>query len=195
MFKRRNKRTTLKNLKDLFLPEKGWRRTVEYISHRIRRLPDTPHRIALGLACGVLACFTPLFGFHFLVGALLAFLVRANILAAILGTFFGNPVTFPFIAAISVRTGSIILDRVMESEQKIINADSWIQEADLTSFDVLKEFLLEVYSDKFIPYLVGGIIYGLFFAFIVYLLSKPLIITYQKRKRRKKDNILNEFED
>jgi len=195
VFKRRNKRTTLKNLKELFLPEKGWRRTVEYISHRIRRLPDTPHRIALGLACGVLACFTPLFGFHFLVGALLAFLVRANILAAILGTFFGNPITFPFIAAISVRTGSVILARVTDSEKRIIDADSWVQEADLTSFDVLKEFLFVVYSDKFIPYSVGGIICGFFISFIVYLLSKPLIITYQKRKRRKKNNLLSEFED
>ena len=88
VFRRRNKRTKLKNLKELFLPEKGWRRAFEYLSLRIRRLPDTPHRIALGLACGVLASFTPLFGFHFLVGALLAFLVRANIFASILGILF-----------------------------------------------------------------------------------------------------------
>ena len=30
--------------------------------HRVRRLPDTPHRIALGFACGVFVSFTPFFG-------------------------------------------------------------------------------------------------------------------------------------
>ena len=33
-------------------------------------------------------------------------IARANVLASILGTFFGNPITFPFIAAISVRFGN-----------------------------------------------------------------------------------------
>ena len=112
VFKRKKKLTIFKNLKSLFFPERGWRRAIEYISHRIRRLPDTPHRIALGLSFGVLASFSPLFGFHFLLGAFLAYLFSANVFASILGTFFGNPITFPFIAAISVRTGSFVLDRI-----------------------------------------------------------------------------------
>ena len=186
VFKRRKKRTTLKNLKELFMPENGWRRTLEYLSYRIKRLPDTPHRIALGLSCGVFATFTPLFGIHILVGALLAFLFRANILASILGTFFGNPVTFPFIAAICVRLGNFILDRASDSLNESIAIDNWMQETDLTSFEVIEQFLLEVYSDKFIPYALGGVICGLLMAVIVYVLSKPLIITYQRRKSRKK---------
>merc|ERR1711991_372119 len=97
VFKRKKKLTIFKNLKSLFFPERGWRRAIEYISHRIRRLPDTPHRIALGLSFGVLASFSPLFGFHFLLGAFLAYLFSANVFASILGTFFGNPITFPFI--------------------------------------------------------------------------------------------------
>ncbi len=186
VFRRRNRRTTLKNLKELFYPENGWRRALGYLSHRIRRLPDTPHRIALGLACGVLASFTPLFGFHFLVGALLAFLARANILASILGTFCGNPLTFPLMAAISVRVGDFILDdRIAEFENNKDSSDSWVRESDLTSFEVIKEFILEVYSDKFVPYAVGGVLCGFLAAITVYVISRPLIITYQRRKRRR----------
>ena len=187
VFRRRNKRTKLKNLKELFLPEKGWRRAFEYLSLRIRRLPDTPHRIALGLACGVLASFTPLFGFHFLVGALLAFLVRANVFASILGTFFGNPITFPFMVAISLRVGDIILARGLNSGNDQISINAWGHDNNLTTFEVFKEVLLEVYSDNFMPYMVGGLTCGLLMALIVYFLSKPLIITYQRRKRRRRN--------
>ncbi len=184
VFKRRNKRKTLRNLKEFFLPEKGWRRALEYLSHRIRRLPDTPHRIALGLGCGVLASFTPFFGLHFLVGALLAYIVRANIFAAILGTFFGNPITFPFMVAISIRIGNLVLGKVIEPGGKIIS-NSWGQETGLSSFGIFKDFLLKVYSENFIPYALGGLICGFLMAFIIYFLSKPLIFTYQRRKRRR----------
>ena len=186
VFKRRNKRTALKKFREFFLPEKGWRRALEYLSHRIRRLPDTPHRIALGLGCGVLASFTPFFGLHFLVGALLAYIVRANIIAAILGTFFGNPITFPFMGAISIRIGEVILGKVSDPGGTIIN-NSLIRETNLTSFGILKDFLLEVYSENFIPYALGGLICGLLMAFIIYFLSKPLIFTYQRRKRRRNE--------
>ena len=188
VFKRKKKLTIYKNLKSFFFPERGWRRAIEYISHRIRRLPDTPHRIALGLSFGVLASFSPLFGFHFLLGAFLAYLFNANVFASILGTFFGNPITFPFIAAISVRTGSFLLDRIyiIENEQSISN--TWEFNSEFTSLSVFEKFLVEVYFEKLIPYSIGGIICGIIAALIVYLLSKPLISSYQKRKKKKKKN-------
>jgi len=187
VFKRKNKLTIFKNLKSLFFPERGWRRAIEYISHRIKRLPDTPHRIALGLCFGVFASFSPLFGFHILLGAFLAYLFNANVFASILGTFFGNPLTFPFIATISVRTGSFISDRIsiVENEQSI--SDTWEFNSELTSLSVFEKFLVEVYFEKFIPYSIGGIICGIITALIVYLLSKPLISSYQKRKKKKKN--------
>ena len=186
VFKRKKKLTIFKNLKSLFFPERGWKRAIEYISHRIRRLPDTPHRIALGLSFGVLASFSPLFGFHFLLGAFLAYLFSANVFASILGTFFGNPITFPFIAAISVRTGSFVLDRIsiIENEQSI--SGTWEFNSEFTSLSVFEKFLVEVYFEKLIPYSIGGIICGIIAALIVYLLSKPLISSYQKRKKKRK---------
>tara|TARA_A100001011_G_C14272105_1_gene827434 strand:+ start:363 stop:923 length:561 start_codon:yes stop_codon:yes gene_type:complete len=185
VFKRRKKQSTLKNLKSLFFPERGWRRVVEYLSHRIKRLPDTPHRIALGLSLGVFASFSPLFGVHFILGGVLAYLLSGNVFASILGTFFGNPITFPFIAAINVRIGSLILDQFSLGNNGVIHDDTWKFDSELTSLDVLEKFLIEVYFDKFIPYAVGGIISGIITSFFVYLLSKPLINSYQKRKKIK----------
>ena len=186
VFKRKKKQTTIKNLKSLFFPEKGWRRAIDYLSLRIKRLPDTPHRISLGLSFGVFASFSPLFGFHFVLGGLLAYLFSANVFAAILGTFFANPITFPFIATISVKIGNLILDQLSIVKNGRINSDSWEFNSELTSLSVFEKFLFEVYFDKFIPYTFGGIFCGIITAFIIYILSKPLINSYQKRKRKRK---------
>ena len=186
VFKRKNKQTTLKYLKSLFFPEGGWRRAIEYLGHRIKRLPDSPHKIALGLSFGVFASFSPLFGFHFLLGAVFAYLFNANVFASIIGTFFANPITFPFIAAISVRTGSFILDQFSIVDNDMNKADTWVSDSELRSLGIFEKFLVEVYFDKFIPYAVGGIICGIITAFFIYILSKPLIDSYQKRKRKRK---------
>ena len=191
VFKRKNKQTTLKYLKSLFFPEGGWRRAIEYLSHRIKRLPDSPHKIALGLSFGVFASFSPLFGFHFLLGAVFAYLFNANVFASIIGTFFANPITFPFIAAISVRTGSFILDQFSIVDNDMNKADTWVSDSELRSLGIFEKFLVEVYFDKFIPYAVGGVICGIITAFFIYILSKPLIDSYQKRKRKRKRNKIN----
>ena len=186
VFKRKKKQTTLGFLKSLFFPEGGWRRAIEYLSHRIKRLPDSPHRIALGLSFGVFASFSPFFGFHFVLGALLAYVFNANIFASILGTFFANPITFPFIAAISVRMGVFILDQFPFLKSDKNSANTWLLDSQLNGLGVFEKFLVEVYFDKFIPYAVGGTICGIITAFVIYILSKPLINSYQKRKRKRK---------
>ena len=191
VFKRKKKQTTLRNIKSFFFPQGGWRRAIEYLSLRIKRLPDSPHRIALGLSFGVFASFSPLFGFHFVLGALLAYVFKANIFASILGTFFANPITFPFIAAISVRMGVFILDQFPFLKSDKNSANTWLLDSQLNGLGVFEKFLVEVYFDKFIPYAVGGTICGIITAFVIYILSKPLINSYQKRKRKRKSNKIN----
>ena len=78
---------------EFFWPRGGWGRAARYVQHRLHRLPDTPETIARGIFAGVFTTFTPLYGLHFIVAATLAWLVRGNIIAALLGTFFGNPLT------------------------------------------------------------------------------------------------------
>ncbi len=80
-------------------PRAGWRRASRYIAHRVRRLPGTPYRIAAGFASGAAVSFTPFIGLHFVFAALLALLLRGNVVASAIGTAVGNLWTFPFIWA------------------------------------------------------------------------------------------------
>ena len=110
MFKRRKPRSYSQLATEMIYPRGGWRRASQYVMHRIRRLPDQPQRIARGFAAGLFVSFTPFFGFHFMMAALVAWIIRGNIVAALLGTFVGNPLTFPFIAVLSVTLGRRMLD-------------------------------------------------------------------------------------
>lgn len=109
VFKRRDKPPVLTRLREAVAPRRGWRRGLEYLGHRVRRLPDTPHRVAFGFAVGVWASFTPFFGAHLLLAAAVARLLRGNVVASLIGTLVGNPLTFPLIAAMSLALGRRIL--------------------------------------------------------------------------------------
>ena len=61
------------------------------------------------MASGVFVCFTPFFGLHFVLASAIAWSIRGNILAALLATFVGNPLTFPFIWVSTYQTGNLIL--------------------------------------------------------------------------------------
>jgi len=76
------------------------------------RLSDTPRNIALGLAIGAGVSFSPIMFTHFIQGGILAFIFRANIPAAIIGTAVGNPWTFPFIWWASLSLGSTIFSLI-----------------------------------------------------------------------------------
>lgn len=195
VFKRRDRRGWLTILRESFYPRMGWSRATQYLAHRIKRLPDTPHKIALGFSCGVFVSFSPLFGLHFLYAGLCAMIVRGNILAAFLGTFVGNPLTFPFIAALSYRFGLTILgydadaDKVHGLKDAMVSGLSGLGHS-LKSLVGLGEAQWgEVgvfFTDVFWPYMVGGIIPGLITATVFYFLGRPLIRTYQIRRRAKR---------
>ena len=94
MFKRREKRSVGRLVLEFFYPRSGWPRALQYIRHRISRLHGSPECISRGVAAGVFVTFSPLYGLHFLLSALIAWLMKGNIVAALLATFFGNPLTY-----------------------------------------------------------------------------------------------------
>ncbi|TYB80052.1 DUF2062 domain-containing protein [Maritimibacter fusiformis] len=195
MFKR-NPRSYAKIVAEFFYPRGGWYRAARYVIHRVRRLPDPAHRISRGIAAGVFVCFTPFLGLHFASAALLAWLIRGNIIAALLATFFGNPLTFPIIIELSLTLGSWMLG---------LPADVHLPqviEAMATAFADLMRNLLSIFTGAdadwhrlgtfyhrvFLPYLIGGLPLGILSAAIAYALSRPVITAYQKSriKRLKK---------
>ncbi|MEM7523661.1 MAG: DUF2062 domain-containing protein [Pseudomonadota bacterium] len=161
----------MESLRALFAPRRGWRRVFEYYRHRMKRLPDSPSRIALGFACGVYTSFTPFFGFHFVVAAAFAWLLRGNVLASAIGTFIGNPLTFPFIVAICLEIGSLIMGAPID--------------ADFEGLDVIEIaiLLLQNIHELVVPYFVGGIVPGMASAIASFFLIRPLVKQYQQRRR------------
>lgn len=192
VFKRRTRRPIWKVIFEALWPKGGWARAFSYVKHRVRRLPDPPHRIARGIFAGVFTTFTPFYGLHFFVAGLIAFVMRGNILAALLATFFGNPLTYVPIGLISLKTGHFLLGTEF---------DHRVEKSLIANFrdagqDLFNNFLA-VFTDKtanwsglnqfwhevFFPYLVGGIIPGLIAGIIAYYLSVPVISAYQNRRK------------
>lgn len=89
-------------------PRMGLRRYGIYLGKRVMRLSASPHAIAAGVASGAAVSMLPLIGFHFILGFVLAFLTRGNMIAAAIGTAWGNPLSFPFFFAAAYAVGDWI---------------------------------------------------------------------------------------
>ncbi len=150
-------------------PPGGWMRSIRYFGKRVVRLGDSPHAIGLGFACGVAVSFTPFVGFHFFMAALLAYVIRGNLIASAIGTVVGNPLTFPAMWWLSYELGHRILG-TQPGELLVTGA-----EGALPWYDVLP--ILK-------PMLIGAVPLGLVFGFGAYLIVKVLVRTYQHARRR-----------
>lgn len=193
VFKRRDARSWARVAVEFFWPRGGWKRAASYVMHRLRRLPDSPERIARGIFAGVFVSFTPLFGFHFLSAAGIALIYRGNILAALLATFVGNPITFPIFATMSLETGYWLLgsDYRMPLSQVMpafgeATSQLWKNIIGLltggpTHWEQLARFFHKVY----LPYMVGSILPGALVGLIFQYASLPLIRAYQRLRSRK----------
>ena len=193
IFKRRDRPSMFNRLRELLAPRKGFWRGLDYISKRMRRLPDSPHRIALGFACGAFASFTPLFGLHFFVAAGLAWAFRGNVYASLFGTAVGNPLTFPLISSSALWVGRRVLGTGQEGDVDAIlqafgegfdalwaTVKSWFGYGP-SMLDGLIPFLYDI----FLPYMVGGLVVGSIMACVCYVLLGSFVAAYQKRRKRR----------
>ncbi|MEM8979880.1 MAG: DUF2062 domain-containing protein [Pseudomonadota bacterium] len=192
VFKRRDRRPVLRVLRELVWPRGGWARALAYLKHRLRRIPDRPERIARGIWAGLFVTFTPFVGLHFIVALIVAFFMRANILAALIATFLSNPVTLAPIAWLSLRLGYWMLgirpeaglmrnslDRFGEAMSMLWKNFKSIFTPAQADWAWLPSFFQEI----FYPYLIGGILPGLFVAYAGYFASVPVIRAYQNRRK------------
>lgn len=110
LFKQRNEPGYRDRLRVWLWPRVSWRRSALYYVKRILRLSGTPYAIAMGAAVGAGVATTPFLGFHFVLTAVVAWLLGGNLIAGAIGTCIGNPLTFPLIWASTYRLGSVILN-------------------------------------------------------------------------------------
>ena len=181
VFKRRDRRGWLPWVREMFYPTGGFRRATRYVIHRMRRLPDRPHRIARGVFAGCLIGFLPLPGVQFLAAAGLAWIMRGNILAALLGTFNSNPITTPFFAV-----GAISLGHWMLGIDTPLNAEAIGDAFGRAGADLWHNFLAlfgpeqmhwgglsQFWSDVYVPYFIGALGPGILLSLIFYYVTIP----------------------
>ncbi|MEM7427326.1 MAG: DUF2062 domain-containing protein [Pseudomonadota bacterium] len=166
-----------------FWPDRGWKRAWTYVWKRVTRLAGTPHTIAIGCAAGVFASFTPFIGLHFLLAAALAFVLGGNLIASALGTFFGNPLSFPFIWLSTYNLGSVLLGREQRDEVNIsLPSDFW--GSLFMNPGVAMGQFWDVVGPVLVPMLVGGLPLGIGFAIVGYFPVRAAVLTFQQRRRQ-----------
>lgn len=122
---------------------------MKYFKYRAVRIEDSSYSIAAGLAFGCAISFTPAFGTHIIQSAIFCWIFRANWFAAVLGTVFGNPLTFPFLWFLSYQLGTFLFD--------LVGLHGFTE--DLYFPDNMEEFW-DLPVKNIVPIMVGGYIVG-----------------------------------
>ena len=195
LFKQRKKIDFISKFLNYFWPKTGWNRLFKYTTLRIKRLPGSPHTIALGFTFGVIAAMTPLFGLHFIIGILLAWIFGASIIASIIGNFVGNPWTFPFICLLNLKIGSYFYtsNYLNNINMKLISNELYLLWNSFYAFFIEFNFegaFLFLSELKLIP----PMFIGSFFTIICisapcYFISKFIITNYKNSKIKLRKNI------
>ncbi|MEM9330975.1 MAG: DUF2062 domain-containing protein [Pseudomonadota bacterium] len=193
LFSRKNPATWGEWLRVMLWPRRSWARSAKYVSKRVLRLTASPHAIAAGVGAGVFASFTPFVGFHFLIAFAVAYVIAGNFLAAASGTFFGNPITFPFIWTSTYQLGTFILsgetpDGGANELESLADAD-WLE----LGFSGIWDQVVGIWEPVVKPMLIGSVPLGVMFGIVAYLFTRWASVKFnearKRRRQRKKEQI------
>ena len=156
-------RNKLKSLKNLF--SINLKRASLFYFLKLIRVKDSKDKLAIGFACGSMVSFSPFIGFHFLLAVIFAYILRGNIIASLIGTFVGNPFTFPFIWIFIYKVGNIFF----KNDQNF-------------SLELTFQSLFNQGYDILIPMMIGSLIVSIPIWFISYFTVKFLMTSFKRRK-------------
>jgi uncharacterized protein (DUF2062 family) len=180
LFRRRHPEAWFVKVRTAMWPRRSWSRSLAYVFKRIIRITATPHAIAAGVAAGVFSSFTPFMGLHILLALAIAWLIAGNLPAAALGTFVGNPLTFPLIWASTWEVGHKIAPGVHHDKPELTEA-GFVSEGVrglIDNFQAIWEPVLK-------PMTIGAIPLGLFFSLVTYFAVRALAIRYRHNRRER----------
>ena len=152
-----------KNLKNLF--SINLKRASLFYFLKLIRVKDSKDKLAIGFACGSMVSFSPFIGFHFFLAVIFAYILRGNIVASLIGTFVGNPFTFPFIWIFIYKVGNIFF----KNDQNF-------------SLELTFQSLFNQGYDILIPMIIGSLIVSIPIWFISYYTVKFLMTSFKRRK-------------
>ena len=167
-------------------------RTKKYISLSIKRIKGTPQALSLGLATGIAISFTPFIGLHALLAIFISWVIGGSMAAALIGTLFGNPWTFPFIWYFTFEIGQFINYGFLSYEEEF--SFKVIKKEVSTLLAIIKNIIIfanifeleeNVARLKLIPFMVVGSIPLVFISWIFSYFSFLIIFKSYKKKLKK----------
>ena len=168
-------------------------RTKKYISLSIKRIKGTPQALSLGLATGIAISFTPFIGLHALLAIFISWVIGGSMAAALIGTLFGNPWTFPFIWYFTFEIGQFINYGLLSYEEQF--SFNTIKKEISTLLVILKNIIIfanipeleeNVEKLKLIPFMIVGSIPLVFITWILSYFSFYIIFKSYRKKVKKK---------
>ena len=158
-------------------------RARDFCVYKILQADDPPHRLALGLAIGTFATFSPLYGLQMVQNVVLAWLLGANKLVGIPIVWITNPVTvvpifFPCYMLGCWLTGSPVIEGKLTATRW-----DW-QENSANPESRWSDYLGSLWgqlSEIAVPLFVGCTLVGLSLAVVVYFVSNFLIRNYRNK--------------
>ncbi|HRY05982.1 MAG TPA: DUF2062 domain-containing protein [Hyphomicrobiaceae bacterium] len=183
LFQRRQRPGFTERIRVWLWPRRSWSRSLRYVLIRIVRLRANPHSLALGCAAGVFAACTPLIGGQIVLAAMLALTLRANIPAAILATFFGNPLSWPVIwAATYVAGAHMIGESSLASVGDLHSRIIVLLDAALGQSPELVAAAAAFVWPIFKPMLAGSLPIGLAAGLLIYYMMRAAVRVVQARR-------------
>ena len=144
---------------------------------KLKSIKATPYAIAAGFACGAAISFTPFVGFHLMLAAITAFIIRGSIVASAVGTIVGNPWTFAFIWPSTLYLGRWFLHIPYDKDADFITIfDEFFHSA--VNFD-FKAMEAEVWPIIY-PMMIGSIPFYVVFWLLSYCIIKKTLLKIAK---------------
>ena len=167
--------------------KKIYGRYINKLLIKLKNLKGTPYAIAVGFACGVAISFTPLIGFHMILAAITAFLLRGSVMASAVGTLIGNPWTFPIIWIMVLYTGEYFLG--IDNSAHSVDFVSVFK----SSSEALYHFEFQNFGKDvwpiLKPMLVGCIPYYVISWGVSFFIIKKTVENLQMRKRKRQEKV------
>src|SRR5690554_6280922 len=174
----RNK-TLWRRMRDALWPRMGVRRYLTYLQKKVLRLTASPHAIGAGVASGAAVSVFPLLGVHFFLAFVVAFLTRGNMLAAAIGTAWGNPITFPLFFSLTYQFGSAIKAFLFPQDPSVA--------MDARSTQALSDGLFSIDLGQVLPLfqtmMIGALPLALFTWLFFYFIVRGLVGGFQAARR------------
>jgi uncharacterized protein (DUF2062 family) len=148
----------------------NWKQQIQSQYSKLKSLQGDPHYIAMGMAVGVFVAFTPTIPFHTVFAIGLAFVLKGSKPAALMGSWFSNPLTIPALYYGSFKIGDFLLgtalaENIQSNEIKVLLSLGW---------------------DVTVAMVAGGILLGIIPAISTYFLTFRLVSKLQSHRLSEK---------